>query len=583
MPIIKIIKYVNCSILAILLLFNITSVTQGSEVEMPVENITSESKVDENSDSNQEYTEEISSESNESEESSSSIEGSSEGSSEEERVLESSEVLQEESKNEVSQQDLISPMALLDVKLFGTTDLTAGSTLNNENKSVITLVYTASSVLNVELGNNQYIVFQLPNEIMNKISSNGTKLNEDMLEIHYSLPRVLGILPPDEGQISSSNIYFTGNKLYARQELSGIKLLADYEYTLVLTLDKLPATESGEYQFFAELVDGQADLISLNLANDGVFASNDTLPAPKIPNAPIIEPIYDNSTTITGTALPGSQIQLMVGRNLYETAVNEDGSYAVTIPQQPVGTEITAKIMDTNGNESPITIIIVADGTPPEPPIVDEIYDYNDVIRGSGEVGSTAMVTINGVDYESEVGIGGRFNIPLEDDQLKTVTNVSVKLVDESGNPSGPTLVTVQQGGLSFETVPSELKFETTKAGSGDQVIKRAESNEKLKIVDTREPGNDYSIYAKAGSPLTSTNNHILLSGLVYIDENSNITPLDGEDAIKVYSGETIKGSDRTTEIVWPEDEGPLINVNTDLVFADSYSTSITWTLSNAP
>lgn len=569
-----------------------TSVTQGSEVEMPVtsqieENL-SESSIIESNDSSEEVIEESSSKSIESEELSSSVEVSSESSSEEETVLENfesdSEAVQEESSNMNSQREVISTMSLLEVKLIENTELEAYMDISDEGKYIITLEYKATPLLELNLGKDQNIVFQLPDEIMNMISNTDT-ITVDSLNIHYKVPLigVLGIVIYDEGDIKQDEISMDDHKIWASQSLASIlNIGSSYEYTLTLTLDELPATENGQYQFYSELVDGQADLLSLNLASDSGFASN-TLPAPKIPNAPIIEPIYDSSTIIAGTALPGSQIQLMVGRNLYETAVNEDGSYAVTIPQQPVGTEITAKIIDTNGNESPITTIIVADGTPPEPPIVDEIYDYNDVIRGSGEVGSTAIVTINGVDYESEVGIGGRFNIPLEDDQLKTVTNVSVKLVDESGNPSDPTLVTVQQGGLSFETVPSELKFETTKVGSGDQIIKRAESNEKLKIVDTREPGSEYSVYAKAGSPLTSTNNHILLSGLVYIDENSNITPLDGEDAIKVYSGETIKGSDRTTEIVWPEDEGPLINVNTDLVFADSYSTSITWTLSNAP
>ena len=68
---------------------------------------------------------------------------------------------------------------------------------------------------------------------------------------------------------------------------------------------------------------------------------------------------------------------------------------------------------------------------------------------------------------------------------------------------------------------------------------------------------------------------------LVFIDENSKSFVINNEPT-KVYSGKSVSSPTDTT-IKWSENQGMLLDITPQDILDESYSTTITWTLSDAP
>lgn len=54
------------------------------------------------------------------------------------------------------------------------------------------------------------------------------------------------------------------------------------------------------------------------------------------------------------------------------------------------------------------------------------------------------------------------------------------------------------------------------------------------------------------------------------------------DELTKIYSGKAVSSSTDIT-VKWSENQGVLLDINPQNVWDESYSTNITWTLSDAP
>lgn len=68
---------------------------------------------------------------------------------------------------------------------------------------------------------------------------------------------------------------------------------------------------------------------------------------------------------------------------------------------------------------------------------------------------------------------------------------------------------------------------------------------------------------------------------LVFIDEKDNSFIINSEPT-KIYSGSAVSSPADET-VAWPENQEILLDIDPQDVFAEPYSTTVTWTLTDAP
>ncbi|MBC1492110.1 hypothetical protein HCI99_09710 [Listeria booriae] len=81
----------------------------------------------------------------------------------------------------------------------------------------------------------------------------------------------------------------------------------------------------------------------------------------RTPAAPVVNPVKDSDTTVTGTGTPGDSIQVTTpDGSQYGAIVADNGTWSVTIPVQEAGAKIDVTATASNGNTSPKTDITIA-------------------------------------------------------------------------------------------------------------------------------------------------------------------------------------------------------------------------------
>ena len=187
---------------------------------------------------------------------------------------------------------------------------------------------------------------------------------------------------------------------------------------------------------------------------------------------------------------------------------------------------------------------------------------------------SSVTKTIEGTSNTS-----GSFSLTLPE-LLPVDTSVKITSNDNFKNRT-ETVSVVYAGALEFKTVPNTLNFKNTIIPTVKTIIPRQEPDWSIVISDSRLASSDWNLYASVKNPFTSTNNHTLKDALVFIDEkNKNF--IINDELTKIYSGKAVSSPTDTT-VKWSENQGVLLDINPQNVRDESYSTNITWTLSDAP
>lgn len=172
----------------------------------------------------------------------------------------------------------------------------------------------------------------------------------------------------------------------------------------------------------------------------------------------------------------------------------------------------------------------------------------------------------------------GSFSLALSE-TLPIGTPVKLTANDNFKNKS-ETVTVVYAGALEFKTVQSELAFKSTVIPTVKTTIQRQKPDWSIVVSDSRILSTDWNLYASIKKPFTSVNNHTIKEALVFIDEKDENFAINS-DPTKIYSGNSVSSPTDTT-IKWSENKGMLLVINPQNILADSYSTTVTWTLLDA-
>ncbi|MFC7786856.1 Ig-like domain-containing protein [Rossellomorea sp. GCM10028870] len=162
------------------------------------------------------------------------------------------------------------------------------------------------------------------------------------------------------------------------------------------------------------------------------------------PAKPTVNPVGDNSTTITGKAEASSKVVAKVGSTeLGRATTNSSGEYTITISKQKVGTEISVYAADGAGNQSETVKITVEDKTAPAKPTVNPVGDQSTSITGKAEINATVYAKVGSTEI-GKTSANGTGDFTLAISKQKAGTEISVYAVDAAGNQGEVTIVKVE-------------------------------------------------------------------------------------------------------------------------------------------
>ncbi|MBC2325091.1 beta strand repeat-containing protein, partial [Listeria booriae] len=176
---------------------------------------------------------------------------------------------------------------------------------------------------------------------------------------------------------------------------------------------------------------------------------------------PVVNPVTTDDTIVTGTGMKGATVKLAIGGIDYTGLVNENGTYAIAILKQPVGTIITAT-ETLGGTTSAATIATVTQGTVAAPTI-NSLTTADTIVRGTGITGAVVTITIGSNTYTGTV-TAGEYAITIPNQPVGTVVSAKQTLNNKT---SGSVNTTVTQGAIAAPTINGVTTDSATVTGTG--------------------------------------------------------------------------------------------------------------------
>lgn len=134
-------------------------------------------------------------------------------------------------------------------------------------------------------------------------------------------------------------------------------------------------------------------------------------------------------------------------------------------------------------------------------------------------------------------------------------------------------------GNLTFTSIPDQLLFETTVIGSTNYVILLNSPDHVIDISDTRNSDNNWTLTAQSINPFTSVNTDTVPITLGIYDETIGFQTLN--DQVLITSGSDIHSVNLNN--LFGRDFVVAIDDPANLISNETYSTTIRWTLTDAP
>ncbi|HDC4491953.1 TPA: Ig-like domain-containing protein [Enterobacter asburiae] len=201
----------------------------------------------------------------------------------------------------------------------------------------------------------------------------------------------------------------------------------------------------------------------------------------------------------TSTAEAGQTVTVTLNGKTYQTTVQADGTWQLSVPAADVGAltdgivTVTATVSDVAGNASSADRVCLVDATVPQVTINDFVTDTNTVnqlahsqaqiLSGSvtgAAAGDLVTITINSVDYTTVVDAAGNWSLGLPASVVQGLTDgtwkIDVSVTDRSGNTGSSSLDVV------VNTVTPVIGINTLAA---DDVINATEKGEDLLLSGT--------------------------------------------------------------------------------------------------
>ncbi|MCX8287866.1 Ig-like domain-containing protein [Enterobacter pseudoroggenkampii] len=223
----------------------------------------------------------------------------------------------------------------------------------------------------------------------------------------------------------------------------------------------------------------------------------DNLTADNIINA--AEAQQDLLLSGSSSAEPGQTVTVTLNGKTYQTTVQTDGTWQLSVPAADVGAltdgivTVTATVSDVAGNNSSADRVGLVDATVPQVTINDFVTGTNTVnqlahsqaqiLSGSvtgAAAGDLVTITINSVDYTTVVDAAGNWSLGLPASVVQGLSDgtwtIDVSVTDRSGNTGSSSLDVV------VNTVTPVIGINTLAA---DDVINATEKGEDLLLSGT--------------------------------------------------------------------------------------------------
>ena len=211
------------------------------------------------------------------------------------------------------------------------------------------------------------------------------------------------------------------------------------------------------------------------------------------PDAPVINPVTSDDTTVTGKAEPNSTVTVTFPDGTTQvTTADASGNYTVNIPANEDftgGETIKASAKDAAGNKSVDSNVTVTDTTAPNQPTVNQVTSEDKTITGKAEPNSTVTVTFpDGTKVQAITATDGSYRVAVPTNiDLVGGETLGVTSTDKAGNTSTAANTTVVD-----VTAPKE------------PVINDVTSEDKT-ITGTSEPNSTVTVTFPDGSKASAT------------------------------------------------------------------------------
>ncbi|WKA57790.1 Ig-like domain-containing protein [Planococcus shenhongbingii] len=153
------------------------------------------------------------------------------------------------------------------------------------------------------------------------------------------------------------------------------------------------------------------------------------------PPVPSVDPVGDNSVTVSGKAESGAKVHVYAGSKKLGEAPAKSGKYSMKIAKQKVGTTITAHAIDPAKNKSSNKNVKVVDKTAPAVPTVNPITSKTTVVSGKAEK-SAALFIYNGTKKIGQGTVDSKGNFKVKIIAQKKGSSLKLYAQDKAGNKS---------------------------------------------------------------------------------------------------------------------------------------------------
>ncbi|WP_186763853.1 Ig-like domain-containing protein [Planomicrobium sp. CPCC 101079] len=304
--------------------------------------------------------------------------------------------------------------------------------------------------------------------------------------------------------VPTINIIYDTSKYITGKAETNSKVYA-YEGEIYIGEAKV---DKGSYSIAinGQRVGSEITLYAVDIAGTKSYTTTAKVIDRKATLAPTVNPIYDNTYYITGKAEINSTIYAYVGKSLLTTEKVVKGVYSFAMNDyEPAGSIITVYAIDTEGNKSNITTVIVADKTAPRVPTINAVGDNATALTGKVESGAKVYAYVGSKKVGETTAAKGTYSIKIA--KQKNGTSISIYAVDAAGNKSASkTIKVIDKTAPSVPSVNTVSDKSTTISGKAESGAKVYAYVGKKKLGEVTAKSGSYSLKIakqKAGTSIS--------------------------------------------------------------------------------
>lgn len=229
----------------------------------------------------------------------------------------------------------------------------------------------------------------------------------------------------------------------------GVKLSAYSGSTALVLSNYDPTTGLFAFKSLNILQDGS--VVTIVSEKNGIKSSREvTVKRALPPQTPVLNPISNLDTSITGQADYGSTVYIQAnGQQVYSSSINETSAFKILLNNgKPLtaGTKLTAYVVDGAGRKSGTASVTVADKTSPPAPKLNPVTEKSFSITGESIPGTLIYVNRNSKYYKTvRANSYGHFSIPIPLHKSGTVFHVYTYNQNKKKSPESKVVVASAQ------------------------------------------------------------------------------------------------------------------------------------------